>query len=366
MDIADVVAAERSADASSPAPTARPPTPARRRRQVARYLAMRLLVFLITLWGAYTISFLFFRLMPGDPVQAFIANLAINGEHIDAAAAAEQSKLVNQTLGRDGNLFEQYVLYFSRVLRGDFGASFLNFPNPAIQLVLRALPWTATLLAVSVVLGWGLGLALGALIGWQRNRPWAQGLAAFAIALEQVPFYFLALLLLIVFGYGLAWFPTRGAYHASVAPGLTLAFLGSAVQHAILPALSLVLISACRWAISTRALMISVLGEDYLLYAQARGLPPRTILYRYALRNALLPQITALAISLGFVINGAILLEQLFLYPGVGLLLISAIKEIDVNTAQAIVIMTITSVMTANLIVDLILPFVDPRVQARV
>jgi peptide/nickel transport system permease protein len=231
--------------------------------------------------------------------------------------------------------------------------------------VLRALPWTATLLAVAVILSWTIGLALGALAAWRRDRAWVQALTAGAIAFEQIPYYFLALILLIVFAYGLALFPLRGAYRAGLTPGLNGEFLASAAQHAILPALSIVVASAFRWMMSTRALMINLLGEDFLLYAQAKGLHPRTVLFRYALRNALLPQITSLAISLGFVINGAILLEQLFLYPGVGLLLISAIKEIDINTAQAIILITITTVLSANLLVDLILPFVDPRVQAR-
>lgn len=334
-----------------------------------RYIGLRLLTFFITLWGAWTVAFLFFRLMPGDPVSAFIANLAAQGEHIDATAAAEQSKLINETLGRNGNLLEQYVRYFSRLLQGDFGASFLKFPDPAIGLVLNALPWTAALLALAVIISWVLGLALGAIVGWQRTKPWAQWLTSFAITIELIPYYFIALLLLIVFAYGvtwgLAWFPVRGAYRAGLTPGFNVEFLLSALHHAMLPALSIVLANAFRWMVSTRALMINVLGEDYLLYAQAKGLPPGMILFRYALRNALLPQITALAISLGFVINGAILLEQLFLYPGVGLLLISAIREVDVNTAQAIVLITITAVLTANLIVDLILPFIDPRVQNR-
>jgi peptide/nickel transport system permease protein len=351
---------------TTPVPAVAKETPAREHlRRTLRYVGLRLLTFLVTLWGAWTVTFFFFRLMPGDPVQAFIANLAAQGEHIDAAAAAEQSRLINETLGRNGNLAEQYVRYFTRLLQGDFGASFLKFPDPAIGLVMQALPWTATLLAMAVIISWVLGLALGAVVGWQRSKPWAQWLTSFAIAVELVPYYFIALLLLIVFAYGLAWFPLRGAFHAGLTPGFNPAFLGSAAYHAALPALSIVLASAFRWMVSTRALMINVLGEDYLLYAHAKGLPPGLILFRYALRNALLPQVTALAISLGFVINGAILLEQLFLYPGVGLLLISAIREIDVNTAQAIVLITITAVLTANLIVDLLLPLIDPRVQNR-
>lgn len=338
----------------------------RRARQTAKYLALRFGAYLVTLWGAFSATFLFFRLMPGDPVMAFMANLAAKGEMIDATAAAEQSRMVNEVLGRNGNMFEQYIRYFGRVLQGDFGASFLQFPDPAINLVLRALPWTATLLFLSVLISWTIGLFIGAIVGWKRDQPWAQILASIGIAFNQVPYYFMALFLLITLAYGLAWFPTRGAFAGGLTPGMNLAFIRSAVQHAALPSLSIVIVGSLGWMISTRALMINVLGEDYLLYAQAKGLNPRTILFGYGLRNALLPQVTGLAISLGFVINGAILLEQLFLYPGIGLLLITAVRQLDINTAQAIVLIAITSVLTANLLVDLLLPFIDPRVQARV
>src|SRR5262245_46222090 len=156
------IASPRPAPGALLAPAGR-----RRLRQTGRYLAQRLAIYAITLWGAYTLSFLFFRLMPGDPVQASISNLATEGEYIDAEAAAEPSRLVAQTLGREGNLIEQYLRYFGRLSRGDFGASFLNFPHPAIALVLRALPWTGCLLLVSVLIAWSLGLFLGAISGWK-------------------------------------------------------------------------------------------------------------------------------------------------------------------------------------------------------
>ena len=186
------------------------------------------------------------------------------------------------------------------------------------------------------------------------------------IAFHRIPYYFLALFLLITLAYGLTLFPSRGAFDGGLTIGWNFPFIVSVIRHAALPSLSIVIASSLGWMISTRALMVNVLGEDYLLYAQAKGLRPRTILFGYGLRNALLPQVTGLAISLGFVINGAILLEQLFTFPGIGLLLITAVRQLDVNTAQAIVLITITTVLTANLLVDILLPLIDPRVQARV
>jgi peptide/nickel transport system permease protein len=317
-----------------------------RARQTVRYLLARFAVYLVTLWGAASLSFLCLRLMPGAP--------------------AGNSRWVNETLGRNGNLLEQYLRYFGGVVRGDFGASFLKFPSPAMDLVLGALPWTATLLAVSVLISWAIGLVVGAIVGWKRDRVWAQILVSVGIAVHQVHYYYLGLFLLLVFAYGLAWFPTRGAFAGGLAPGLNVPFVLSVIQHAALPSLSIVIAGSLGWMISTRALVVGELGADYIVYAQAKGLRTRTILFGYGLRNVLLPQVTGLAISLGFVVNGAILLEQLFLYPGVGLLFITAIKAVDVNTAQAIVTLAIVAVSTANLIVDLLLPLIDPRVQARV
>ncbi|MCB0083513.1 MAG: ABC transporter permease, partial [Caldilineaceae bacterium] len=267
-------------------------------------------------------------------------------------------------LGINGNWFEQYVRYVSNVvLRFDLGPSLTAFPTHAQVLIFQALPWTIGLLGISVILAWFIGLVLGGIVGWRRNFPGSELLTTLAIGFSQIPQYFVALLLIFLFAYTLLWFPARGAYPATMQPGLTLPFLMGLLRHSFLPALSIVVVSVSGWLISTRSLMISILGEDYLLFADAKGLRPGYIFSRYALRNALLPQLTGLAISLGFIMNGAFLVEYIFTYPGIGTLFINAIGILDYNTVQGIVLISIVAVLTANLLLDLLLPLVDPRIR---
>jgi peptide/nickel transport system permease protein len=267
-------------------------------------------------------------------------------------------------LGLDGSWWDQYLRYVSNVfLRFDLGPSLTAFPTHAQVLILQALPWTIGLLGLSIVIAWVLGVILGGLVGWQRDFPGSQAITTVAIALAQVPQYFVALFLIFIFAYALMWLPARGAYPATATPGPSLNFILGVLRHAILPALSIVLVSVSGWLISTRSLMISILGEDYLLFAQAKGLNPRYIFSRYGLRNALLPQLTGLAISLGFIMNGSFLVEYIFTYPGIGTLFVNAIGILDYNTVQGIVLISIVAVLTANLLLDLLLPLVDPRIR---
>jgi peptide/nickel transport system permease protein len=267
-------------------------------------------------------------------------------------------------MGFNGTLFEQYVRYLSNVfLRFDFGPSFINFPTPAINHIARALPWTLGLLGVSTILAWSLGFLAGGLVGFRRNNPISSGLTNVALVISQIPPYFVALALLFFFAYGLAVLPTRGAYSASLRPSLTPEFIGSLVRHALLPALSVIAVGVAGWLLSTRSLVISILGEDYLRFAEAKGLHRGYILGRYVLRNAMLPQVTGLALSLGFIMNGFYLVEIIFNYPGIGTLFLQAIGLLDYNTVQGVVLITIAVVLTATLLIDLILPLIDPRVK---
>jgi peptide/nickel transport system permease protein len=228
---------------------------------------------------------------------------------------------------------------------------------------MRALPWTIGLLGLSVLISWVFGIILGGIVGWVRASPLSNALTTFAIAFSQVPQYIVALMLLFLFAFTLSWLPTRNAYPANLTPAFTPEFIVGVVKHGLLPAMGIVLVSVSGWMLSTRSLVVSILGEDYLLYAQAKGLPRRNIFFHYVLRNALLPQLTALAISLGFIVNGALLVETLFNYPGLGSLLVTAVGILDFNTIQGIVLISIFSVLTANLILDLALPLIDPRVR---
>jgi peptide/nickel transport system permease protein len=245
----------------------------------------------------------------------------------------------------------------------DLGPALIDFPEPSQVIILRALPWTIGLLGLSAIVAWIGGVLLGALIGWRRTATSSQLLTNIALAFSHVPYYFVALMLIFFLAYRLAWLPAEQAYDAGVVPGFTLEFVLSLIQHGLLPAISIVFIGVCNWMISTRMLMITTLGEDYLTFADAKGLNPRHILTQYALRNCYLPQVTAFGISLGFIFNGNVLVEQVFNYPGVGNLLIQALSVLDYDTIQGIVALAIFAVLTANLALDLILPVLDPRVK---
>lgn len=330
---------------------------------LASYGVRRIGLYLVELWGAVTVAFFFFRMIPGDPVQTFIQSLAQNYVY-NEAASREVIAHYREQFGLDGNIIEQYLRYMYNVLiQHDFGPSLLNYPTPAQDVIFRALPWTIGLLGISSVLAWGIGLLVGALAGWRRGRFGADLLTNLAIVLSHVPFYFLALIMTFVFAYQLGWFPARSAYDTKVLPGLNLEFIGSVIWYGTLPALSIIIIGVFGWLLSTRMLMVPILGEDYLTYAQAKGLKPRIILTRYALRNCYLPQITAFGIMMGFIFNGNVLVEQLFNYPGLGNTLVTAINLLDFNTILGITNLAIFGVLTANLILDLILPLLDPRVK---
>ncbi|GAA1670452.1 ABC transporter permease [Kribbella yunnanensis] len=333
------------------------------RHPLAAYAVRRFGLYLVELWGALTIAFFFFRLMPGDPIQTLIQSLQQNYIY-NQQASAEIIARYRAEFGLDGNLLSQYLVYMKKlILHGDLGPSLISYPTPAQDVILRSLPWTIGLLGISAVLAWILGLALGAVAGWRRGKLGSRIMTNLSIALSHVPFFFVALILVYIFAYSLGWLPARSAYDSNINPGFSPAFIGSLLKYGLLPGLSIVLIGTFGWILSTRMLMVPVLGEDYLVYAEAKGLKPWRILTRYALRNCYLPQVTAFGISLGFIFNGNVLVEQLFNYPGLGTTLVTAIQQLDFNTILGVTDIAIFSVLTAVLLLDLLLPLLDPRVK---
>jgi peptide/nickel transport system permease protein len=332
------------------------------KRETLVYIGKRILLYLLTIWGAFTISFFFFRLIPGDPIQLYFRNLEQQYSSVkDIPPEAYDS--LRQRIGIDGTVFEQYVKYLRNAASFDLGPSFIAFPTPVQVLIGRALPWTMGLLGLSLLISWTLGVVIGGVAGWLRGSVFSRWSTLATIALSQIPQYILAVLFIFVFALIFNLLPARDPYPANVTPGFTWEFVGGVIQHGILPALAIITVSLAGWILSTRSLMVSILGEDYLLFAEAKGLDRTRLFFHYAMRNALLPQVTGLAISLGFIINGSLLVELLFNYPGVGSLLAKAIAGLDYNLIQGIVLLSIISVLTANLLLDLILPFIDPRIQ---
>jgi peptide/nickel transport system permease protein len=327
------------------------------------YVARRVGLYLVSLWGAISASFFFFHLIPGDPISVMIAQLQSKGQYSGGGESEELIAHYKQAFGLDGNLFEQYLRFLRRIVfHLDFGPSVLSYPSPALHLVARGLPWTLGLVGSATLLGWVIGVFGGTLVGWARLNRVANWITNGSLLLSHIPAFFIALFLVYQLSYKHALLPANSAYDAALKPGWNLAFVRSVVEHGVLPVVATALVGAANWLLGTRALVVNILGEDYLTYAAAKGLPRHRILVAYVMRNAWLPQVAALGIVMGSVINGNVLIENLFRYPGLGNLLVGAISAKDVNTAQAIVTLLIFLVLTFNLIIDLALPLLDPRV----
>lgn len=313
-------------------------------------------------WGAATLNFFLPRLAPGDPVRERLFQMSTQGGFTQSGVE-EMVVEYQAKFGLDKPLYEQYFNYLLDMARFDFGFSLTLFPSTALDLIMNALPWTIGLLLVTTILSFAIGTLVGAIIAWPKAPGWVEGLAAPLLAFAAVPYYLLGLILLYFFAFSLKWFPLSGGYQAGTQPDFSVAFIWDVLKHSILPALSIILSALGFWALGIRGMMVTTSGEDYMLYAEARGLRGNTIFARYGLRNALLPQITALALSLGNIVSGALLVEVIFTYPGVGSLLFKAIQGADYFVIYGIVFMVVLALGLATMLVDLSYPFLDPRIR---
>lgn len=320
-----------------------------------RYLARRLGLYLVAAWASLTLAFVIPRLMPGNPEDAMFARFhgKMSAEGIDALRAAFGFS--------SDSLPEQYVQYLGHVLTGDLGVSISSFPAEVGDVIGTGLVWTLFLVGLAVILSYGLGTLLGIVAAWRRGR-WLDSVAPpLLMLLAAFPFFWLAMLLLFLFGFTLGWTPVRHAYDHQVSPELSLGFCWSVLTHAFLPALTIVIATVGGWMLDMRNTMIGVLGEDYVTLAHAKGLPPRRVMFRYAARNALLPNITAFGMALGFLLSGSLLTEMVFSYPGLGYLLIQAVRSLDYPLIQGLFLVITLAVLGANLLVDLVYVLLDPR-----
>jgi len=336
-----------------------------KRHPILRYVLTRIFNYIFTIWGSFTVAFFLFRLVPTNPVEAWVNQLQ-RQYSVTVPKGDEMVAYYKEMFGLNGTLWDQYTHYVNMMLHGSLGPSFINFPTPVEELLLRRIPWTVGLLSVSIILAWVLGLLMGTMAGWFRDSTASDWLTNISIALSQIPPYLIAIVLVLVIGYQLKLLPTRGAWDAQYPIGFTWDFIKSVVSHSILPASAIVISSLAGWILSTRSLIVNILGEDYLMYAEAKGLKPWQIMTRYALRNAMLPQAMGLALTMGFMMSGQLLIEILFVYPGIGELMSRAIAVYDFNSLYGIILLSIFSVMTASLIVELALPLIDPRIRREI
>jgi len=323
-----------------------------------RFILRRLGFYLIAFFASLTINFFLPRLIPGDPVTAILGRPG-------ATLTDEQLEAIRTALGlSDAPLFQQYLDYLGQLAHGNLGISFLHFPTPVIELIAGGFAWTLLLSLTALVISFILGHLLGIFSAWKRGTFLSNALPPTLIFIGAFPAFFLAITAVYYFGYQLQWFPTNHAYAREFTPGFNFDFIVSVAYHMILPLVVLVLTALGGWAIGMRNVMISVLGEDYITLAEAKGLSPNRVRYMYAARNAMLPSVTAFGIILGVSISGQLLIEQVFSYPGVGFLLVSAVNNADYPLMQGLFLMITTFVLVANFLVDILYTRLDPRVRA--
>ena len=327
------------------------------------YLLTRLGQFALVVFIGINIAFIITHATPIDPVEQSIAAATQYGSTSPEAIALMRQSL-KELYGLEGSLGDQYVAFWRRVLVGDFGPSLSAFPTPVSVLIGRALPWTVALLVTSTLLTWALGNLLGGLAGYYRRSRALRFAGILAMAFHPIPYYIVAFLLLIVFGYLWPVLPLSGGYQMNMPRDWSWSFIGSLLSHAILPVASLALVGLGGWFMGMRSLVSNVVTEDYVVYAELAGVERRRILGSYVMRNALVPQVTGLAMSLGAIFNGAIITEQVFGYPGVGTLLVSAVHVGDYSLVLGITTVSIAAVSLAVLLIDLLYPLLDPRVKA--
>ncbi|GAB6898800.1 ABC transporter permease [Kineosporia succinea] len=326
------------------------------------YLLRKLLFYAVAVWAAVTLNFAIPRLLPGNPVDILLAKLQARGATVTPESRAAYSALLGGD--SDESLPQQYWTYLVNLVHGDLGVSVTYFPGKVTDVISTSMPWTIALVGIATIIAAVLGIGLGAIVGW-RPGTWLDSAVPATTILAAVPYFWLALVLVYLLARVLGWFPSQGGYDVVLSPGLNGPFISSTIRYGFVPALTIVLASLGGWMLGMRNMMVSTLSEDYVLTARAKGLPERTIMRNYAARNAVLPSIAGFAISLGFVVSGSVVTEQVFSYPGIGSKLLSAVQNNDYALMQGIFLYITLAVLGANLVVDLLYGLIDPRTRAR-
>jgi peptide/nickel transport system permease protein len=321
-----------------------------------RFALRRLAFFALTLWVALTLNFLLPRMMPGNPAVAMIAKFK-GGVSPEALKTLEAQFGVNthQSIG------SQYVSYLGNMATGRFGTSLSEYPASVAHIVLNAIPWTLGLVGITTILAFILGTGIGIVAAWRRGGLLDSIMPPTFVITSVIPYFWLGLVLILVFGVKLKWLPYFFSYDYSLTPSFSAAFIGNVIRHAILPAATLLITTIGTWILTMRNTMITTLAEDYVRMARAKGLSSRRIMFDYAARNAILPNLTGFAMSLGFVLGGAILIEFVFNYQGVGYWLLNAVNNEDYPLMQALFLLITLAVLLAILVADVATALLDPR-----
>ncbi|MEJ2753483.1 MAG: ABC transporter permease [Chloroflexota bacterium] len=327
------------------------------------YLIPRLIQYFLVIFVGVTAVFIIPRLLPSDPVVRTISELRSRGSYLDPASIDNMVAELTEMYGLEGSAFDQYIAFWQRLFRGDFGVSFFQFPTPVIELIKIALPWTLGLLLITTAIAWSTGILLGGVAGYFNRKRWSKALDTVAMIIRPMPYYIFAFALLILFGYIIPLFPVAGGAAIGRQPSFTWDYMKDVLSHAFLPALSLILLGIAAWFQTMKLIVQNVNAADFVQYAKFGGIKEGRIVSRYVIRNGMLPQITALALLIGQIFSGALITEIVFSYPGLGTLLYNAIITGDYNLIMGITVFSILAITTAILIIDLLYPLFDPRIR---
>ena len=322
------------------------------------FILRRLAFYVVAAWVALTVNFFIPRAVPGNAVQSIMAKFP------DLQPSAYRALEAMLGVGHPGSLWHQYVSYLGHVFTLNFGTDVLEFPAQVSTLLGETIPWTLVLVGTATVLAFAIGTGLGIVAGW-RHGGWLDRLLPGLMFFQAVPYFFLALILIELLAVRASIFPIGQGYANGLVPGWNASFIGSAIVHSLLPAFTIVITSMAGWMLQMRNVMITTVGEDYVVAAQAKGLRSSRVVLTYAARNAILPQLQGFGLALGFVVSGAIVMEIVFSYPGIGLLLLNAVTAKDYPLMQAIFLVITFAVLLANLIVDFVIVAVDPRARTK-
>ena len=326
------------------------------------FIVKRVALFLVVVWAAASVNFFVPRLGTGrDPIREKLGQLAASGglrqDGIEAMVKAYQAKF-----GLDKPLYVQYLNFLGDTFTFDLGYSLANYPARVGQMIGNAIPWTLGLMFVSVLIGFVLGTLIGAMSAWPNTPRFLRGLAVPFMTFSAIPPYLLGLIVLYTLGLKMQLFPLSGGYSPGMLAIASVDFYLDVLHHSILPALAIVLQAVGFWALGMRGMMVTTSGEDYITLAEANGLRNRTIFFRFGLRNAMLPQLTALGLSLANVVAGQVIVEVIFAYPGIGTVLFQAIQASDYTVINGVVLILIMSIGLVTMLMDFVYPLLDPRI----
>ncbi len=319
------------------------------------YLLKRLGIYTVAGWAAITLNFFIPRMMPGDPVSVMFASFR-------GKLKPEAMEALKQTFGfTEGPLLDKYFTYLKHLLNGDLGISTAYFPEQVSSIILSGLGWTLLLVGTSLIISFIIGTIIGITIAWRRDGKLDSILPPTFSFISSFPYFFTAMLLLYFLGFKLGWFPIRHAYNSDLIPGFNLEFISSCIHHAILPASTLIFMGIGGWMLQMRNNMMGTISTDYISFAKSKGLSQRRIMLFYAARNAVLPIVTSFGMAIGFILNGTILTEIIFSYPGQGYILFQAVQAQDFQLMQGIFLTITLAVLAANWLIDILVLILDPR-----